>query len=139
MSLRAASLEVDPSCALSFAMFGRGDVLAGDDDGAAAPLAETCDPVRPGGFAACAANASDVARGIDRYACSGATAMAANDVTTFANALRDSSDDFDAIASFACGERDCHAATTNFSSLIGGLSPALRNWMNLNTTALDRV
>ena len=152
MSMRAASLEDDPSCALAFATFGRGDVLAADDDdddGAAAALllAEACDPDRPGGFAACAGNASDIARGIDRYACGAAHAaaaavVAANGVTSsFAHALRDSGDGIDAIASFACGERDCrHPATaTNFSSLVGGMSPALRDWMKLNATALDRV
>ncbi len=133
MSTRAASLEDDPSCALAFAIVGRGDALAGDG---AAALAETCDPGRPG-FAACAGKASDVARGIDRHACGGSAAAAAANAT-FANALRGSGDDIDAIASLACGERDCHPAA-DFSSLVGGLSPALRNWMMLNTTALDHV
>ena len=91
MSTRAASLEDDPSCALAFAIVGRGDALAGDG---AAALAETCDPGRPG-FAACAGKASDVARGIDRHACGGSAAAAAANAT-FANALRGSGDDIDA-------------------------------------------
>jgi len=148
LSTRASSLEDDPSCALAFAALGRRgeDVLAagGIDGGgaAAAALAEACDPNRPGGFASCAGNASDVARGIDRYACAAAAAAASDVAPPFAHALRGSGDDIDAIASLACGERDCRrpaTAAANFSSLVGGLSPALGDWMKLNATPLDRV
>jgi hypothetical protein len=97
--------------------------------------------------------ALEVALGMDEYNCDIALAN-----VTFANILRDSSDDFDAITSFACREGcypgmvtcqnnlsscaeslSCDCAT-NFLSVVVDLSPVLVTSLDkLNTTTLGQI